>query len=78
MGNCVEKPNRLDNTIIWSASLSLKQANKHSKINKQNTFIFTYPTLKVNWKIARLFSRKIMHVWQMPKDKIFVGWPRQD
>ena len=57
----IQIPNR--NTLIWNASLSFKQANKHSKINKQNNFIFSYPTLilqqtklsklEKNCKIAR-------------------------
>ena len=37
-----------------------KQSNKHSKINKQNTFIFTNPTLKENWKIAQVNAVKII------------------
>ena len=49
---------KIKSTIIWNASLSLKQANKHSKINKQNTFIFSYPTLKENRKIMQFFWEK--------------------
>ena len=47
-----------NNNFVWNASLSLKQSNKHSKISKQDTFIFTYPTLKENRKIARFFLEK--------------------
>ena len=36
---------------IWNTSLSLKQANKHSKINKQTISFFVYSTLK---KIAKM------------------------
>ena len=36
-----------DSISIWNASLSLKQANKHSKIKKNKTIpFFVYPTLK--------------------------------
>ena len=35
-----------DSISIWNASLSLKQANKHSKINKQTISFFVYSTLK--------------------------------
>ena len=41
---------------IWNASLSLKHANKHSKINKQTNFFFVYSTLK---KIAKMQNCKI-------------------
>ena len=53
---------------IWNASLSLKHANKHSKINKQTNLFFVYSTLE---KIAKMQNCKIrqkkMQVWMMPK-----------
>ena len=36
---------------IWNASLSLKHANKHSKINKQTNLFFVYSAIE---KIAKM------------------------
>ena len=44
---------------IWNASLSLKHANKHSKINKQTNLFFVYSTLEKNCKNAKLQYCKI-------------------
>ena len=38
-------PNKI--TIIWNAFLSLKQANNHSKVDKQIIFSYIYPTHRI-------------------------------
>ena len=43
---------------IWNASLSLKQANKHSKIKKQTISFFVYSTLK---KLQRCKDAKMQN-----------------
>ena len=44
-----------NSSVIWNASLSFKQANKHYTTNKQTILFYIYPTLK---KIAKSWEEK--------------------
>ena len=60
-----------DSISIWNASLSLKQANKHSKINKQTISLIVYPTLKKTAKMQKWKDAKMQN--QIEK-KCKCGW----
>ena len=71
-------PNK--NTVVKNASLSFKQASKHSIITKnnfleykQNPFIFTYPTLI--WQLTKLNKlKKNCKIGKSARKKRKSGW----